>query len=210
MRKIPKWDTRNLPFLEENLEFRKKHTGDLSRNSIIFCAYGGEGARLTKYYASRFRIVYALDKEFPHLPRNVIAFEMKDSDFLAIMKDLNLPEKIDVLDIDPYGSPTFFLSEFLSRYRGVVGRIILTDGALTIAKVRRKINLYKYYGLRPNKTIVTKRWHYDHYPCILFSAVKDIVQREGYFISFFDYEFNRYKTAIYACFILERDNENVS
>ncbi len=58
------WDAAKLPFLEEKLEFRQKFVEalELSPESRILCLFGGAEARLTAWYASRFREVVAVDR----------------------------------------------------------------------------------------------------------------------------------------------------
>ena len=206
---IPKWDPSKLPFLEEKLEFRKRNIHGLDRSGVVLCMYGGEEARLTLFYASVFRRVIAVDKDFslsPQFPSNVIRVEMTDKRFLRCM-DRFLPERLEVVDVDPYGSPMLFIKNFFARYRGTVRMLILTDGAMTVTKLRRKMNFYKHYFLKPNKPIKST-WHYKHFALIVFSALKQIVQEAGYIITDLDYEYNRYKTALYMAIKLEKENKN--
>ena len=204
---MAEWNPAKLPFLEEKLKFREKNVDGLDISGNVLCIYAGGETRLTKMYAKKFRNVYAVDKKLPDLPDNVFRFEMEDKEFLKALKnfdDTKLPPVLEILDVDPYGSPMQFLRKFFTEYCGEVRRLILTDGLLTAIKMKRKVNFYKHYGLRPAETIKAKDWHYRHFPALLFSGIKEIVQGAGYTITFFDYEFNRYKTAIYARFDLER------
>ena len=198
---IPKWNPAELPFLEEKLEFRKKNIEGLNYNGTVFCAYAGEESRLTNFYAKKFAEVIALDKEFPlPLPKNVTKIQMSDKQFFKKFNKFELPRIIEVLDVDPYGSPIPFLQQFFSKYHGVVKRVIVTDGAITIAKLRRRMNWYKYYGILENGVRNAEPWIYKHFPCILFSKAQKIFSQNGYTIVYFTYEFNRYRTAVYARF----------
>jgi len=198
---VRRWNSAELPFLEEKLEFRRKHIEGLLGGCVL-CVYAGGEARLTKMYAERFK-VFAVDKSLPNLPSSVVRIQMSDKAFLKSLRDFS-PRELEVLDLDPYGSPMPFLRGFFSEFKGRVKRVILTDGLLTSVKMKRRVNFYKHYGLKPAETIKARDWHYKHFPSLLFSGVKDVVQSAGYAITYFDYEFNRYRTAIYARFDLRR------
>jgi len=200
---MKKWNPAELPFLEEKLVFRQRNIEGLCSDGCVLCVYAGGEARLTKMYAKRFGKVIAVDKSLPDLPSSVVRIQMSDKAFLESLGDF-LPRELEVLDLDPYGSPIPFLRSFFSEFKGSVKRVILTDGLLTSVKMRRKVNFYKHYGLKPAGAIKAKDWHYKHFPALLFSGVKDVVQSAGYSITNFDYEFNRFKTAIYARFDLQR------
>jgi len=207
---VQKWDASQLPFLEEKLKFRKKALGGADFNGTVLCVYAGGEARLTRMYARHFKTVIAVDKSLPELPQNVIRFEMTDKRFLNEFVH-ELPGTLEVLDVDPYGSPMPFLQEFLSAYPGIIRKIIFTDGALTVVRLRRKINLFKHYGLLPDKVSRPKRWHYEHFPLIVFSRIKELVQEAGYQITYYEYEYNRYKMGLYGRVDLWRKNgENSS
>ena len=196
-----KWDPSKLPFLPEKLKFREDNVADLDRNSTILCVYAGGEAKLTKMYAERFDKVYAVDVSFPE-EINAIKVQMKDSEFVKRVNEF-INEDVDVLDVDPYGSPMPFLKAFFHEFEHTVRRILITDGILTSIKLKRFVNL-QIYNLCSGTRAKPKTWHYRHFPCILFSGIKDLVQEYGYKIEYFDYEYNRYKTALYARFDLKR------
>ena len=196
-----KWDPSKLPFLPEKLRFREDNVADLGKDSTVLCVYAGGEAKLTKMYSERFDKVYAVDVNLPE-DLDVIRVQMKDDVFVSKVNDI-IDEDIDVLDVDPYGSPIPFLKSFFREFKRTVDRILITDGILTSIKLKRFVNLRMYNVNSENRT-KPKTWHYKHFPCIIFSVVKDVVRERGYSIEYFDYAYNRYKTAIYARFDLKR------
>lgn len=201
------WNAAKLPFLEEKLEFRKKFVEMLAlpTESRVLCLFGGAEARLTAWYASRFREVVAVDRMFPaRLPPNVLAKQCEIDSYL--FEASQRKEYFDLVDIDPYGSP-FPAIETIFNLSGLKA-LLVTDGFLTCLHFRRRVDVHGRYGVGAPGIRKAEKWQEQWFECLLFARVRELAQRVGYLIANFDAQRNRYGLALYAGFSFIRRGDS--
>lgn len=183
-----RWDARALPFLEEKLAFRRAVLTDVPlAGEPVLCLYGGAEGRVTAWYRERGAQVVAVDRDGTV---DVCA------DVLRYLRTAP-PRRWTVVDLDPYGSSMPAVRALLAA--GHRARwICLTEGTLVHVRLRRRINLYRHYGLSPDAAVRPERWHYDGFPAIVVGGLARWAADAGLALGEVTWQVNRYQTALYV------------
>lgn len=178
----------DLPFLEEKLAFRR--AVPLPSGSRVLCGYAGRAAKLTGDYVRRGASVIAVDLE----PVQEVAAEWVRG---RIPEALPCEGEFEVVDLDPDGSPMPALADWLACFRGSFRWLVLTDGAMSSARYRRRMNLWRHYSVLPDATERLPGWCWRQFECLVFHRVVSLVRRSLLEVRFAR---NRYQMGLYAAF----------
>jgi hypothetical protein len=178
----------DLPFLEEKLRFRRAIP--LGPGARVLCAYAGREARLTRDYVDRGADVVAVDID----PRADVAATWIHG---RVPDALPTTGEYEIIDLDPDGSPMPALADWLPRFHGSFRWLVLTDGAMTSARYRRRMNLWRHYRILPDAPERLSAWCWRYFECLVFHAVASLVARPMLEVRF---ERNRWQMGLYAAF----------
>lgn len=183
------WDARTLPALPEKLAARAAFLRPprLWPGARVLCLYGGNEAHLTRWYRAQGAVVVAVDRDgqadvTADVPRWLRA---------------QPPTRWDVVDIDPFGSSLPTLATFLAAgHRAPV--LCLTEGTLAHVRLRRRINLYRHYGLLPDRPVRPARWQYEHFAALVLCGLVRQLNAIGWAIRDFACQPNCWRMGLYV------------
>jgi hypothetical protein len=188
--RVRTWDAKTLPFLEEKIAFRASALEGIELGSVL-CLYGGNEGRLTQWYRKRAKKVLSVDIDGT---ADVAA------DAVEFLRSLP-SSSWDCVDVDPFGSSMPAIQAFWEA--GHRTRILLlTEGTMAAVRLRRRVNLFRLYGLPPNRPVHPQRWHYDYFESLVLMGVARVIP-SGWSITHFSCCSNRYKMALYVAVYLE-------
>lgn len=117
------------------------------------------------------------------------------ADVLSYLRSVG-PQRWDVVDLDPFGSSMPALRVLLeSGHR--MSLLCMTEGALAHIRRRRRMNLYRHYGLLPDAAVQPRRWHYELFPTVVICGIARLAELGGIHLRDVSYRYNRYRMALY-------------